>query len=117
MLESLITIILGASVMMILFFAYMSKTRLASYVAYTILAAYAISMALSGLVGFIVDVDFLSFLVSILEFLDDIIVFIEVGVILFLFLMSKHKKTKIMPLKVAIMVYVVLRLLLEFGIL
>ncbi len=115
MINALILIFIAASILAILFFAYMTKTKLASYVAYTILAAIALSMALSGMIGLINDIDFLSFLVSFLEFLKDIIVFVELGIILFLLLMSKHKKTKIMLLKVAIIAYVVLTLVVEFN--
>ncbi|MFH5882602.1 hypothetical protein [Liberiplasma polymorphum] len=114
MINALILIILAASIMVVLFFAYTTKNKLASYVAYTMLAAIAISMAINGLIGLIIDIDFLSFLVSLFRLLNDIILFIELGVILYLLFISKHK-TKIMLLKVAIIVYVVLKLVIEFN--
>ena len=116
MLNALILIIIAASIGIILFFAYTTKMKLAKYVAFTILASIAISMALNGFIGLINDVDVLSFLVSIFRFLADIVVLVEIGIILFLLFISKHK-TKIMLLKVSIIVYVVLTLLVEFNIL
>ncbi len=116
MLEAFLIIIIALSIMAILFFAFMTKNKLAALVAFTILAAVAVSMFLNGLVGLIIDIDFLSFLVSFFRFLNDIVVFVELGVILFLLFMSKYK-SKIMLLKVAIIVYVVLTLLVEMGVL
>jgi len=115
MIESLVLIVIAASILVILFFAYMTKIKLASYIAYTILAAVAVSMALTGLIGLINDIDFLSFLVSFLRLLNDIVTFVELGIIVFLLFLSKHK-TKIMLLKVAVIVYVVLSLLVALNI-
>lgn len=115
MIESLILIIIAVSIIGILFFAFMTKTKVASYIAYTILAAVAVSMALTGMIGLINDIDFLAFLVSFFRFLKDIVVFIELGIIVFLLLISKHK-TKITLLKVAVIVYAVLTLLLALNI-
>jgi len=116
MFESLTQIIIAASVLGILFFAYFTKNKLATHVVYVILAAYAITMAFSGMASLIRDVDFLSFLVSFLNFLNDLIVFIEIGVIIFLLFFSTFK-SKIMALKVIIIVYAVLSLLLALNIL
>lgn len=116
MLESLILIIIAASILTILFFAFMTKNKLASNVSYVILAAIAVSMALRGLVGLIIDVDFLSFLVSILRFLNDLVIFFEIGLIVYFLFFTGHKN-KVMLVKVAIIVYAVLSLLIEFNIL
>lgn len=115
MIHALILMLTATSIIGILYFAYMTNSKLASYVAYTILAAIALTMALSGLIGLIIDVEFLAFLVRFFRFLSDIILFIELAVILFLLLMSKHK-TKVLLLKVAIIAYVVLTLLVEFNV-
>lgn len=115
MIDSLLQIVIAASIFVVLFFAFMTKSKLARYVAFTILAAVAASMALNGLAGLISDVDFLSFLESFIRLLSDIIVYIELGIIVFLLFMSKFK-TKIMVLKVAIIVYGVLTLLLALGV-
>ncbi|MFW6319766.1 MAG: hypothetical protein ACOC1L_06230 [Bacillota bacterium] len=115
MVNALLLIIMAASIFIILFFAYTTKNKLASYVAYIILAAVALGMAFNGMIELINGVDFLSFLVSFLRLLNDIIVFVEIGLILFLLFMSKFK-TKIMVLKVVIIIYVVARLLLEFNV-
>lgn len=114
MMDSLLQIFVAVAIGFILFFAYMTKNKLASYVSYTILAAYALSMAFNGMMGMINSIDFLSFLESFIRFLNDLVVFVEIGVILFLLFLSKYK-SKIMILKVAIIVYVVLVLLLEFN--
>ncbi len=114
MLNSLFLLIVAVSILFILFFAFMTKNKLASYVSYTILASIAITMALNGMAGIIADVDFLSFLVRFFQFLSDIIVYIELGLIVFLLFFSKHK-SKNMLLKVAIIVYVIFTLLLTFN--
>lgn len=115
MINALMLFIIGAAILIILFFAYTTKNKLASYVSYTILAAVAISMSLNGLAGLIADIDFLSFLESFLRLLSDIVVFIELVVILLLLFISKFK-SKVMLLKVTIIVYVVLKLIIEFNI-
>lgn len=112
--NSLMEIVIAGSIAFILFFAFTTKSKLARYVVYTILAAYALGMALSGMIGVIDGVDFLAFLVSFLEFLRSLIVFVELGIIIFLLFLSKFK-TKVMILKVAIIVYVVFTLVLEFN--
>jgi hypothetical protein len=53
---------------------------------------------------------------SIFRTLADLVVYIELGFIIFLLFFSKHK-TKISILKIAIIVYVVIKLLLAFGVL
>lgn len=93
----------------------MTKNKLARVVSYTILASIAISMALNGMAGIIADVDFLSFLVRFFQFVSDIIVYVELGLIVFLLFFSKHK-SKIMLLKVAIIVYVIFTLVIELNI-
>ncbi len=113
--DELLRIIIAAAIVLILLFAYMKKSNLAKLTAFVILAAYALGMALSGLAGLISDVDFLSFLVDVFRFLATLVVFVEIGVILYLLLLSKHK-TKIMFLKVTIIVYVVIRLLVELNV-
>ncbi len=113
--DSLLQIFAAVAIGFILFFAYMTKNKLASYVAYTILASYALSMAFGGMIGMINTIDFLSFLESFIRFLNDLVVFVEIGVILFLLFLSKFK-TKIMILKVAIIAYVVIVLFLEFNV-
>jgi len=113
--DSLLQIFAAVAIGFILLFAYMTKNKLASYVAYTILASYALSMAFGGMIGMIHTIDFLSFLESFIRFLNDLVVFVEIGVILFLLFLSKFK-TKIMILKVAIIAYVVIVLFLEFNV-
>lgn len=115
MLHSLALIVIALSIIVILLFAYMKKDKLARFVAFTILAAIALGMALNGLANLISDIDFLSFIVSFFRFLADIVIFIELAIILFLVFLSKFK-TKIMFLKIAIIVYVILKLLIEFNI-
>lgn len=115
MINSLFLLIIAASIIIVLIFAYTSKNKLASYVAYIILASMAISMAFNGLSGIIADIDFLSFLESFFRFLNDIIVFIEIGLILFLLFFTKHK-SNIILLKVAIITYVILTLVIELNI-
>jgi hypothetical protein len=116
MLNELARIIIAVSILFIVFFAYIKKDTLPKLVTYVILSSIALTMALSGLAGLISGVDFLSFLVSILRTLGDLVVFVELGLIIFLLFFTKHK-TKIMPLKVVIIVYVVFKLLLAFGVL
>ncbi len=116
MIESLVLILIAAAILVILFFAYTTKNKLASYVAYIILAAIALSMALNGLVGLISGVDFLSFLVDILNMINSIIIFVELGLIIYLVFISKLKNKNTI-LKVTIIVYVVLSLLVEFNVL
>lgn len=115
MINALLLIIIAATIFIILFFAYTTKNKLASYVSYIILAAVAAGMAFSGMIELINGVDFLEFLVNFLRLLNDIVVFVEIGLILFLLFMSKFK-TKIMVLKVVIIVYVVAKLLVELNV-
>jgi len=116
MLVLLVRIIIALTILFIVFFAYMKKDMLPKLVTYTILTSIALSMALSGFAGLISDVDFLSFLVRIFRTLADLVVYVEVALIVFLLFFSKFK-SKTMLLKVVIMVYVVLTLLLAFGVL
>ena len=116
MFTALIQIVIAVSIIFILVYAYLKKDKLASYVAYTILAAIAASMALNGMASVVGEVDFLTFLADFLRFLSGIVVFVELGLIIFLLFFSKFK-TKIMPLKVFIIIYVALTLLLELGVL
>ena len=116
MLNELARIIIAVSILFIVFFAYIKKDKLPTLVTYVILSSIALTMALGGLAGLISGVDFLSFLESIFRTLRDLIVFIEIGLIIFLLFFTKHK-TKIMALKVVIIVYILFKLLLAFGIL
>jgi hypothetical protein len=116
MLNALIVIIIAVSILFILFFAYKKKDKLATTVSFVILTSIAISMAITGMIGIINNIDFLSFLVGIYRFLNDLIVFIELGFILFLMFVIKLK-TKHQTLTIAIIVYVVLRLLIELNLL
>ncbi len=113
MLETLARIFIAASIIIILLFAYMKKDKLARHVAFIILAAIAITMGLNGLANLISDIDFLTFLVNIIRFLADIVFIASLALIVFLLFMKF--KTKIMALKIAIIVYVVLSLLIEFN--
>ena len=115
MLNELIRIIIAASILLIIFFAYMKKDTLPKLVSYVILASIAITMGLSGFAGLISGVDFLSFLVNIFRTLASLVVYFEIGLIVFLLFFSKFK-TKISLLRIAIIIYVVLRLLLAFGV-
>lgn len=116
MFSSLIQLSIAVAIIFILIFAFLSKNKLATVVSFTILASYAISMALGGMAGLIADVNFLSFLESFIRLLNDIVVYIEIGIIVFLLFFSKYKN-KSMLLKVVIIVYVVLTLLLALNIL
>jgi len=115
MLNEIARIIVAASILIIVFIAFVKKDTLPKLVSYTILASIALSMAFSGFAGLIANVDFLNFLESIFRFLADIVVFLEIGIIVFLLFFSKFK-TKVILLKVVIIIYVVLTLLLEFGV-
>lgn len=108
-------IIIAITILLILFFAYTTKGMLPKLVSFVILTSIALSMVFSGLAGLISGIDFLNFLESLFRTIADIIVYVEVGFIIFLLFFSKVK-TKRMPLKVAIIIYVVLTLLLAFGI-
>ena len=114
--DDLLRLIIALSILAILFFAYTTRNKLARVVVYTILAAIALSMALNGLAGIIGNVDFLSFLVDIIRFLNDLVVFVEIGVILFLVFLSKLS-TKNTLLKATILVYVIVTLIMEFNVL
>lgn len=115
MLHALAQVLLGVSIVFIVFIAYTNKNTLARYVAFVILAAVGVNMALSGLVGLIRDVDFLSFLVDLLRLIGSAVYIVEIVIILFL--MLTKFKTKVSALKIAIVVYVVVRLIVEFGLL
>ncbi|MFP4478030.1 MAG: hypothetical protein ACOC2U_01885 [bacterium] len=115
MFESLVRLFIGVAIIIILIFAFMSKNKLASVVSYTILASYALTMALGGMAGLIADVSFLNFLESFIRFLSDIVVFVELGIIIFLLFFSKYK-SKDMVLKVVIIVYVLLTFLMAINI-
>ena len=113
MLETLARIIIAASIMIILFFAYMKKDKLSRHVAYVILAAMALSMGLSGLANLFGEIEMLSFLSDFFSLLSGVVILVEMGLIIFLLVM--RFSTKIMLLKVSIIVYVVLSLLIEFN--
>jgi len=115
MFNEIARIIIGLSILLILFFAYTKKDKLPKYVAYTILGSIALSMVFRGFAGLISDVEFLNFLESIFRTFADLVVFVEILVILFLLFLSKHT-TKIMLLKTGIIVYVVLTVLMQLGI-
>ncbi len=115
MLIELTRIIIALSILVIVVFAYIKKDMLPKLISYVILSSIALSMILSGLAGLISGVDFLNFLESIFRTLADLVIYLEVGIIIFLLFFSKFK-TKITLLKVVIIVYVVLTLLLAFGV-
>ena len=115
MFNEIARIIIGLCILFIVFFAYMKKDTLPKLVSYIILASIALTMTFAGFAGLISDVDFLNFLESIFRTLADLVVFVEIVVILFLLFFSKNK-TKIMILKVAIIIYVILTALLAFGV-
>jgi hypothetical protein len=115
MLNELARIVIAAAILLIIFFAYMKKDTLPKLVTYIILSSIALSMALTGLAGLISGVDFLIFLVSIFRGLADLVVYVEIGLIIFILFFSKYK-TKIDLLKIVIIVYLVLKLLLAFGV-
>jgi hypothetical protein len=79
------------------------------------LTSVAISIAFNGMIGLIINIDFLAFLVNIYRFLNDLVVFVELGFIVFLLFMSTHKTNQKL-LKIAIIVYVVLKLLIALNI-
>jgi hypothetical protein len=114
MFNQIAQIIVAVSIFIIVFFAYLEKDRLPKLVSYTILASIAITMALNGLAGLISGVDFLNFLESIFRTMADFVVFLEIGLIIFLMFFSKHK-TKITLLKVFIIIYIIFTLILRFG--
>jgi hypothetical protein len=116
MINSLIQLFIAVAIIIVLIFAFMSKNKLAAVVSYTILASYALSMAFGGMAELIADINFLSFLESFLKLLNDIVVFVELGIIVFILFFSKYKN-KSMLLKIVIIVYVVLTLLLALNIL
>jgi hypothetical protein len=115
MLIELTRILIASAILVIIFFAYMKKDMLPRLVTYTILASIALAMALNGFAGLISDIEFLNFLESIFRTISGLIVYVEIGLILFLLFFSKHQ-TKVTLLKVVIIIYVVLKLLLAFGI-
>ncbi|MDO9629038.1 MAG: hypothetical protein Q7I99_03975 [Acholeplasmataceae bacterium] len=115
MFNEIARIIIGFSILLILFFAYMKKDMLPKLVSFTILASIAFAMIFTSFARLISDVDFLNFLESIFRTLADLVVFVEIVVILFLLFFSKFK-TKVMVIKVVIIVYVVLVALLAFGV-
>ena len=115
MFNEIARIIIATSILLIVFFAYIKKDTLPKLVTFTILASIALTMALSGLAGLISGVDFLNFLESIFRSLADLVVYVELGLIIFLLFFSKYK-TKISLLRIAIIVYVVTKLLLAFGV-
>jgi hypothetical protein len=108
-------IIIAASILVIIFFAYMKKDTLPKLVTYIILTSIALAMALNGFAGLISDIEFLNFLENLFRSISGLIIYVELGLIIFLLFFSKHK-TKITVLKVVIIIYVVLKLLLAFGI-
>lgn len=116
MLNEIARMILGVSILFIVFFAFSTKDALSKLVTYTILASIALVMVLSGMAGIISDIEFLNFLESIFRTLADLVVFVEIVFIIFLLFFSKNK-TKILLLKVFIIIYVVVKLLLAFGVL
>jgi hypothetical protein len=115
MINEILRIVLALSILVIVFFAYMKKDSLPKLVTYTILSSIALSMALSGLAGLIADIEFLNFMENIFRTLSDLVVYVEIGLIIFLLFFTKHK-TKIAVLKVIIIVYIVVKLLLVFGV-
>ena len=109
-------IIIGVSILFIVFFAFTTKDALSKLVTFVILASIGLTMVLSGLAGLISGVDFLNFLESIFRTLADLVVFVEIVLIIFLLFFSKNK-TKIMLLKIVIILYVVLTAVMAFGLL
>jgi len=115
MLHELARITIALSILVILFFAYNKKDTLPKLVSFIILASIALSMALTGFAGLISDVNFLDFLETIFRALAGLVVYVEIGLIIFLLFFSKYK-TKVMLLKLAIIIYSVLTILLAFNV-
>lgn len=112
--ESIIRIIIAVSIIIVLFFAYMKKDKLARNVSYIVLASIMITQALTGFATLIGGIDFLNFLEQIFRGVADVVVFVELGLIIFFTFFKFATKNRI--LKVSILVYVVLVLLVEFGV-
>ena len=113
--ENVISIIIALAALTVLFFAYTTKSKLARTVSYIILASVLLTQALGGLANLISDIEFLNFLEQLFRGVNGLIVFIEVGLIIFVTFFYKFG-TKNPLLKGAIIVYAVLVVLVEFGV-
>jgi len=101
-----------SAILVIVYFAYVKKDTLPKLVTLIILASIAAAMALSALAGLLSAIDFLE---NALKTLAGLIVYLEIGLLVFVMFFSKHK-TKISLLKAAIIVYMVLVLLMALGV-
>jgi len=111
----MIRLFIASAILVIIFFAYVKKETLPKLVTLIILASIAVSMALNAFAGIISGIDFLNFLENALKTLASLVVYLEIGLIIFVMFFSQHK-TKITLLKVAIIGYMVLVLLLALGV-
>lgn len=99
------------SSLIILFFAYFKKSELAKLIVFVLLGTILVSR-FWGILG---QIDFLNFLDNAFHALDSVIIFIEIGLIVFLvFFKMKEKHTS--ALKIAAIVLVVLLLLVALNI-
>jgi hypothetical protein len=99
------------SSLIILYYAYFKKSVLAKLIVFVLLGAILVSNFL-GLLG---QVDFLDFLDNAFNVLKSFIIFIEIGLNIFLvFFKMKEKHTSV--LKITTIVLIVLLLLVEFNI-
>ncbi|MGE4572232.1 MAG: hypothetical protein AB7E09_05745 [Candidatus Izemoplasmatales bacterium] len=113
--KDLIQIFIGIFILAIIFFAYAKNNKGLKLVSFVILASLGLTMVLSGMSGLIADIDFLSFFVKILNGVQSIVVYIELGLIAFIVLFSSFK-TKNKLILISTIGYVVLTLLLDFGV-
>jgi hypothetical protein len=114
MLLSIAQIIVAGLVLYVLYFGYFKKNVLAKFAAFIILAAIMLIELLHGFAGLISDVDFLNFLETIFNGIAGLVIYAElVGLIVLLFFTKLKYKDS--ALKWALIAYVVLVLLIEFG--
>ena len=115
MLLSIAQIIVAAAAIIVLIFAYFKNNALAKFSAFVILAAILIAQLFNGLAGLISSVDFLNFLESIFKGIADLIIYAELVVLVLLMFFSKFKSKEIV-LNVSLIVYIILVLLIQFGV-
>lgn len=115
MLVSIVQIIIAALGLLILFYAYFRNNTLGKLAVFIILTAIFLIQFLNGFAGLIADVDFLNFLESIFRGIADLVVYVELAALVFVMFFTKHKSKEVI-LKYALIGYIVLVLLIEFGV-
>ena len=115
MLLSIVHIVIAVLGLIVLFFAYFQNNTLGKLAAFVILAAIFLTQLLNGFAGLVSDVNFLNFLEAIFRGISGLVVYVELALLIILIFFTKHK-SKAEILKWSLVGYIILVLLLEFGV-